>query len=176
MIIAGNGVTAAGANAQLLQLAELLGAPVMLDRKSRDALPTAHPLVVPTSGYPLTPAMYELISTSDVALVIDGAASGRQPPARANCACLMTVLQIDREPSEIRSLFSRSRWASLLMRVSCFDGLLEELQDAPRDRLSRYRKKWRMSRSRWLGMCGRGTEGQAWLFWMRCARRYLRMG
>ena len=135
LIIAGNGVTAAGANAQLLQLAELLGAPVLLDRKSRDTLPTGHPLVIPTSGYPLTPAMYEMISTSDVALVIDSS-FGASTPGQSKLRLPDTVLQIDREPSEIGRLFPVTLGMVADAR-SALDGLLDALQDAPRDRPSR---------------------------------------
>jgi thiamine pyrophosphate-dependent acetolactate synthase large subunit-like protein len=136
LIMAGNGVTAAGANAQLLQLAELLGAPVMLDRKSRDTLPTRHPLVITTSGYPLTPAMYEMISTSDVVLVIDSR-SGASTPGQSKLRLPDTVLQIDREPSEIGRLFPVTLGMVADARFA-LDGLLAALQDAPRDRPSRY--------------------------------------
>ncbi len=135
LIIAGNGVTAAGANAQLLQLAELLGAPVMLDRKSRDTLPTGHPLVIPTSGYPLTPAMYEIISASDVALVIDSSL-GAERPGQSKLRLPDTVLQIDREPSEIGRFFPVTLGMVADARFA-LDGLLAALQDAPRDRPSR---------------------------------------
>lgn len=131
LIIAGNGVTAAGANAHLLQLAELLGAPVLLDRKSRDTLPTRHPLVI--SGYPLTPAMYEIISTSDVALVIDSSLT----PGPSKLRLPDTLLQIDREPSDIGRHFPVTLGMVADARFA-LDGLLDELQDTPRDRPSRY--------------------------------------
>ncbi len=136
MIIAGSGVTAASANAQLLQLAELLSAPVLLDRKSRDTLPTEHPLVIPTSGYPLTPALYEIIGASDVALVIDSSL-GAPTSAQSKLRLPNTVLQIDREPSEIGRLFPVTLGTVADAR-SALDGLLDALQDAPGDHPSRY--------------------------------------
>src|SRR6202165_4921905 len=136
LIIVGNGVTAAGANAQLLQLTELLGAPVLLDRKSRDTLPTRHPLVMTTSGYPLTSALYEIIGTSDVALVIDSSL-GSSTPGQSKLRLPNTVLQIDREPSEIGRHFPVTLGMVADARFA-LDGLLAALQDAPRDRPSRY--------------------------------------
>ena len=135
LLIAGNGITATGANAQLLQLAELLGAPVILDGKSRDTLPTAHPLVITTSGYPLLPSMREVLSTSDVALVIDSRL-GAYTPGQNKLNLPATMLQIDSEPSEIGRHFPVTLGVVADAR-SVLDTLLAALQDAPRDRVSR---------------------------------------
>ncbi len=135
IIIAGNGVTTADANAQLLHLAELLGAPVFLDRKGRDALPTRHPLVIPTSGYPFTPAMQEIINTSDVALVIDSS-SGVPTSGQNRVRLPATVLQIDREPSDIGRLFPVTQGMVADARFA-LDGLLVALQDTPGEHPSR---------------------------------------
>lgn len=145
LIMVGNGVTAARANAQLLQLAELLDAPVLLDRKSRDTLPTAHPLVIATSGYPLTPAMYEMISTSDVALVIDSSL-GASTPGQSKLRLPDTVLQIDIEPSEIGRHFPVTLGMVADARFA-LDGLLDALQDTPQDRPSRYEEVARVKGS-----------------------------
>ena len=145
LIIAGNGVTAASANTQLLQLAEVLGAPVLLDRKSRDTLPTAHPLVIASSGYPLTPAMHEIISTSDVVLVIDSSL-GAERPGQSKLRLPDTVLQIDREPSEIGRLFPVTLGMATDVHLA-LDELLIALQDAPRDRPSRYEEVAQVKRS-----------------------------
>ena len=136
-ILVGNGVTSAGANAQLLRLAELLEAPVVLNSKSRDALPTAHPLVIPTSGYPFTPAMRDIISASDVALVIDSRL-GAERPGQSKLRLPTTMLQIDSEPSEIGRHFPVTLGVVANPRLA-LDALLEALQDTPRDRLSRAR-------------------------------------
>lgn len=135
LIIAGNGITATGANAQLLQLAELLGAPVILDSKSRDTLPTAHPLVITTSGYPLLPSMREVLSNSDVALVIDSRL-GAYTPGQSRLHLPETMLQIDSDPSEIGRHFPVTLGAVAGARFA-LDTLLAALQDVPRDRVSR---------------------------------------
>lgn len=69
LIVAGAGVTFAGANEQLARLAELLQAPVLLGGKSHDVLPDDHPLVVPARGY--SPRVLQaLVESSDVVLVV----------------------------------------------------------------------------------------------------------
>ncbi|WP_376794000.1 thiamine pyrophosphate-binding protein [Thermogemmatispora sp.] len=69
VILAGTGVSAAGANHELLRLAELLQAPVLLGGKSHDVLPNDHPLVITTRGAP-SRTLGPLLSRSDLALVI----------------------------------------------------------------------------------------------------------
>lgn len=69
LIVAGAGVTFAGANEQLLQLAELLQAPVLLGGKSHDVLPNDHSLVIAARGY--SPRILQpLVETSDVVLAV----------------------------------------------------------------------------------------------------------
>ncbi|HEU5376602.1 MAG TPA: thiamine pyrophosphate-binding protein [Ktedonobacteraceae bacterium] len=69
LIVAGAGVTAARANEQLLRLAELLQAPVMIGGKSHDVLPTDHPLVIPARGY-APRELQPLVENVDVVLVV----------------------------------------------------------------------------------------------------------
>ncbi|GER84227.1 hypothetical protein KTAU_28630 [Thermogemmatispora aurantia] len=69
VIIAGAGVSAAGANHELLRLAELLQAPVLLGGKSHDVLPNDHSLVITTRGAP-SRTLGPLLSRSDLALVV----------------------------------------------------------------------------------------------------------
>ncbi|HJT59767.1 MAG TPA: thiamine pyrophosphate-binding protein [Ktedonobacteraceae bacterium] len=69
LIIAGAGVTFAGANEQLVQLAELLSAPVLLGGKSHDVLPSDHPLVIPARGY-APKELQPLVESCDVVLVV----------------------------------------------------------------------------------------------------------
>jgi thiamine pyrophosphate-dependent acetolactate synthase large subunit-like protein len=135
LLIAGNSVTASGANAQLARLAERLDAPVMLDSKSRDALPTDHPLVITASGYAYTHELRDLISTSDVALVIDSRL-GAGRPGIDKLRLPQAIVQIDREPSEIGRLFPATMGLVADARLA-LDALLEALQDNAGDRASR---------------------------------------
>jgi acetolactate synthase-1/2/3 large subunit len=100
LIIAGAGVTAAGANEQLMRLAELLNTPVLLGAKSRDVLPTDHPLVIATSGYAMSDALLDLIGRSDAVLVVgsklgEERTNGRRLPLPAN------LVHIDIDPYEV---------------------------------------------------------------------------
>jgi thiamine pyrophosphate-dependent acetolactate synthase large subunit-like protein len=69
LIIAGAGVTFSSANDALLQLAELLQAPVMLGGKSHDVLPFDHPLVITARGY-APDAVQSFVQSSDAVLVV----------------------------------------------------------------------------------------------------------
>jgi thiamine pyrophosphate-dependent acetolactate synthase large subunit-like protein len=69
LIVAGAGVTFAGANEHLARLAELLQAPVLLGGKSHDVLPDDHPLVIPARGYSPR-VLAALVEESDVVLVV----------------------------------------------------------------------------------------------------------
>ncbi|GAC1568580.1 MAG: thiamine pyrophosphate-binding protein [Ktedonobacteraceae bacterium] len=135
LIIAGNSVTASGANMQLLRLAELLGAPVILDSKSRDELPTGHPLVITTSGYPLVQEVRELIVHTDVALVINSRL-GLERSAQNKLLLPSSIIQVDMEPSEIGRHFPVALSVVANVRLT-LDALLAALQDSPGERPSR---------------------------------------
>ncbi|GCF09447.1 thiamine pyrophosphate-binding protein [Dictyobacter arantiisoli] len=99
LIIAGNGVTASGANQQLLQLAELLQAPVLLGSKSHDVLPTRHPLVIATNdNLPLE--LDAFIATRDVVLVV-GSKLGAERTAGGRLPLPDNLIHIDIDPMEI---------------------------------------------------------------------------
>jgi len=68
LIWAGGGVLASGAEAELQQLAESLGAPVVTSANGRGAIPEDHPLALgPLSAHP---ALQELFDTADVILAV----------------------------------------------------------------------------------------------------------
>jgi acetolactate synthase-1/2/3 large subunit len=100
LIIAGAGVTAAGANQSLAHLAELLHAPVLLNAKSHDVLPNDHPLVITTTPFRLPTTIHALARSSDAVLVVGSKLSvvrtggGRLPLPS-------TLAQIDNDPAEI---------------------------------------------------------------------------
>lgn len=100
LIIAGAGVTAAGANSQLLRLAESLKAPVLLGAKSRDVLPTDHPLVIATTGYAMSDALIDLIGHSDAALVV-GSKLGEERTAGRRLPLPTNLVHIDIDPDEV---------------------------------------------------------------------------
>src|SRR5262249_33616456 len=62
LILAGGGVTTAGADAQLVQLAERLGAPVFITAMGKCAIPSKHPLA---AGLPWFKATSDLSNMED---------------------------------------------------------------------------------------------------------------
>lgn len=71
VIVAGNGAVLSGAEAELLRLAELLGAPVATSFMSKGAIPESHPLAAGMLGWLGHPAAHELIrERADVVLTV----------------------------------------------------------------------------------------------------------
>jgi len=70
VILAGGGVIMAGATAEAISLAELLGAPVCSSYLHNDAFPASHPLAVGPLGYQGSKAAMKLIAQADVVLAL----------------------------------------------------------------------------------------------------------
>jgi thiamine pyrophosphate-dependent acetolactate synthase large subunit-like protein len=133
LIIAGAGVSFAGANHQLQQLAELLQAPVLLGRKSHDVLPGDHPLVL-NVGTAIVPELRTLIDNCDMALVI-GSKLAIERRARGRLPLPPSVIQVDIDPSVI----GHNHPVTLGIVGDARDTLttmLEALQDTPQKRPS----------------------------------------
>ncbi len=136
LIIAGAGVTMSGANDQLLMLAELLNAPVLLGPKSHDVLPSTHPLVIATTGYNFTPALNPLTQASDAVLVV-GSKLGSMRTGGGRLALPANLVQIDIDPAEIGRNYPASVKVAADARLA-LEALLHELDDAsPTERPSR---------------------------------------
>lgn len=126
LIIAGHGVTAAGANEQVRRLAELLNAPALLGAKSRDALPNDHSLVLATSGYAIPHELRELVAASDVALVI-GSKLGAERTGHGRLRPPAVIAQIDIDAAEIGRHYPVTLGIAADARVT-LDALLDALQ------------------------------------------------
>lgn len=126
LIFAGNGVTAAQANKQLLELAELLQAPVLLGSKSHDVLPTAHPLVIATNDS-LPEELDTFIASCDVVLVV-GSKLGAERTAGQRLPLPSQLIHIDIDPAEIGHNYRASIGIVADARVA-LTALLEILRD-----------------------------------------------
>jgi len=135
LIVAGAGVTSAGANKQLAHLAELLQAPVLLGSKSHDVLPTDHPLVIATTNYTLPRELYALVKEADVALVV-GSKLGAVRTGNGSLPLPTTLAQIDIDPAEIGRNYPTAMSVVADARLA-LDALLGVLHDLPGDRPSR---------------------------------------
>ena len=149
LIVAGAGVTFAGANEHLASLAELLQTPVLLGGKSHDVLPTDHPLVIAARGYP-PKEVQALAETSDVVLVV-GSKLGMQrttTPAleggklrtlrtrEGSLPLSSQLIHIDIDPAEIGHNYPAAVGIVADARLT-LEALLEALRDYPRSGTSR---------------------------------------
>ena len=128
LIIAGAGVTAAGANAPLAALAELLQAPVILGSKSHDVLPTNHPLVLTTNDS-LPPELHTLTETSDLALVV-GSKLGAERTANGQLPLPSRLIHIDIDASEIGHNYPAALGIVADARLT-LEALLDALRNQP---------------------------------------------
>ena len=94
-IIAGGGIVSAGAAAELVELAELLQAPVITTQQSKGTIPDQHPLFLGVN-YIMSP-IEELMAHSDAVLAVGTRLMIRNFAAER----LPRLVQIDIDPSEI---------------------------------------------------------------------------
>lgn len=148
LIVAGAGVTFAGANEELLRLAELLQAPVLLGGKSHDVLPSDHPLVIPARGYSPN-VLQALVEGADVALVVGSKLGaqrtgttvlegGRLKTVRTSAGSLplpAKLIHIDIDPAEIGHYYLASVGIASDARLA-LTALLSALSDYARPETS----------------------------------------
>ena len=75
LIWAGQGALYAEASDALVEVAELLGAPVMTTLQGKSAMPEDHPLAAGVGGYAQTPMVVEHLARCDVLLVVGSSLS-----------------------------------------------------------------------------------------------------
>jgi acetolactate synthase I/II/III large subunit len=130
VIIAGGGVVGAGAGAELVELAERLGAPVITTVNGRGAIPETHPLAL--GNLYQSRAVAAALATAEITLAIgtrfqagvDGANHRLTPPGR--------LLHIDVDPGVIGRAH-RTAVAVVGDARTSLRGLLDELADVSRN-------------------------------------------
>ena len=101
VIIAGGGVTAAGAQAEVVQLAEMLNIPVATSLNAKGTIPENHPLSVGVCGAYSRWCANKVVAEADLALFI-GSHTGSQVTLDWRIPLPGTpVIQIDIDPSEL---------------------------------------------------------------------------
>jgi len=101
VILAGGGVIAANASQELIQLAEMMNAPVALTLMGKGSIPDDHPLCTGLTGMHGTGASNMLVSEADVLLVV-GARMSDRTTAKLDEFCPGTkIIHIDIDRSEI---------------------------------------------------------------------------
>ena len=101
VIVAGGGVTASGAQQEVVQLAEMMSIPVATSLNAKTAIPDGHPLSVGVCGSYSRTCANRLVSGADLILYI-GSHTGSQVTNEWTVPSLDTpVIQIDIDPSEL---------------------------------------------------------------------------
>ena len=101
VIVAGGGVTASGAQQEVVQLAEMMSIPVATSLNAKTAIPDGHPLSVGVCGSYSRTCANRLVSEADLVLYI-GSHTGSQVTNEWTVPSLSTpVIQIDIDPSEL---------------------------------------------------------------------------
>ena len=101
VIVAGGGVTASGAQQEVVQLAEMMSIPVATSLNAKTAIPDGHPLSVGVCGSYSRTCANRLVSEADLVLYI-GSHTGSQVTNEWTVPSLdTTVIQIDIDPSEL---------------------------------------------------------------------------
>jgi acetolactate synthase-1/2/3 large subunit len=101
VIVAGGGVRASGASAELLTLAEKLNIPVATSLNAKDQLPGDHPLNVGVPGVYARASANQVLLEADVVLFA-GSKTGNQVTLNWQIPPLSTkVIQLDIDPNEL---------------------------------------------------------------------------
>ena len=101
IIVAGGGVTASGAQAEVVQLAEMLSIPVATSLNAKGTIPEDHPLAVGVCGAYSRWCANRAVSEADLVLFI-GSHTGSQVTLDWRIPVVGTpVIQIDIDPSEL---------------------------------------------------------------------------
>ncbi len=101
VIVAGGGVRASGASAELRALAERLGIPVATSLNAKDQLPGDHPLNVGVPGVYARASANQVLLEADLVLFV-GSKTGNQVTLNWQIPPLSTkVIQLDIDPNEI---------------------------------------------------------------------------
>ncbi len=124
LVYAGEGVIYAGASAELLAFAELLGAPVITTLKAKGAFPEDHPLFVGVRGEPAA----QYLAESDVIIAVGSSLSpGRFSHAIPNAArkkiiqCNLDELHVNRIYPTARAVIGDAKHTLAALRSELAD-------------------------------------------------------
>ena len=101
VIVAGGGVRASGASAELMQLAEVLQIPVATSLNAKDCIPGTHPLSVGVVGSYSRESANRVVAAADLVCFIGTAAGGMTTHAWAVPKIGTPAVQIDIEPEHL---------------------------------------------------------------------------
>lgn len=131
LIMAGSGVVAARGAAELIALAERLGAPVILGPKSNDLLATGHPLRYTLPRFHQNADIEAVISDADVVLAI-GTKLGEERTSRSTHTLTSKLIRIDLDAGELQNRYPADLGICADAREA-LSALSAELGAAPRE-------------------------------------------
>ena len=101
VIVAGGGVRASGAGAELVQLAEALGVPVATSLNGKDCIPGSHPLAVGVVGSYSRESANRVVAAADLVCFVGSSAGGMTTHVWQVPKMGIAAVQIDIEPETI---------------------------------------------------------------------------
>jgi len=101
VIVAGGGVRASGAGAELVQLAEALGIPVATSLNGKDSIPASHPLAVGVVGSYSRESANRVVAAADLVCFVGSSAGGMTTHVWQVPKIGVAAVQIDIEPETI---------------------------------------------------------------------------
>ncbi len=104
VIWAGGGVVLADASPELVALAEMLHAPVVMTQEGKGAMPESHPLALGGSAYNWGPGG-DVVPQSDVMLVVGSRMGTYRPEAEAQPTQNQKLVYLNVDPTEIGKRF-----------------------------------------------------------------------
>ncbi len=104
LIWAGNGVLYAEATPELIEVAELLGAPVMSTLQGKSAFPETHPLSAGVAGHAKTPMAVHYLRVSDTLLAVGSSLS--QSNFTPVIPSGKTIIHATNDPSDLNKAYA----------------------------------------------------------------------
>jgi acetolactate synthase I/II/III large subunit len=136
VIVAGGGVRAAGASAELRALAEKLNIPVATSLNAKDQLPGDHPLNVGVPGVYARASANQVLLEADLVLYV-GSKTGNQVTLNWQIPPLSTkVIQLDIDPNELGRHYSDTLGLVTDAKLGLADLTAAASQDATAGRLA----------------------------------------
>ncbi|WBU37104.1 thiamine pyrophosphate-binding protein [Homoserinibacter sp. YIM 151385] len=160
VVVAGGGVRASGAAAEVVALAERIGAPIATSMNGKDTVPSDHPLAIGIPGLYARASANQVLLEADLVIYV-GSQTGSQltltwqvPPPETR------VVHLDIEPSE-----PGRHYADTLPLVadarSGLRALLEALPETDLDAGAAWRERARELAARWREEVARHVESEA---------------
>ena len=150
LIWAGNGVLYAEATPELIEVAELLGAPVMTTLQAKSAFPETHPLAAGVGAHAKTPMVVHYLAACDVLLAVGSSLS--QSNFTPVIPAGKTIIHATNDPSDLDKAYPAAvpiaSDAQLFLRALA-DELRGRVGPAERERRSRTADAIRTMRAAW---------------------------